>query len=58
MISKPLIVVLVVKLLTINDLLNLPVLFTVNLCIIIINMQAILNAHAYIDIIQISIRNI
>jgi hypothetical protein len=58
MVTKPLVIILVVKLLTINNELNLPILFTVNICIIIISMQGILNAHSFIEIIQGSIRNI
>ena len=59
MISKPLFVVIIVKLLVMrNELFNLQVLFTVNLCMIIINMQAILNALAYLDLIDVGVLNI
>ena len=59
MISKPLIVVIVVKLLVESGgILNLEVLFTVNIAMIIINMQAILNALAYIDLIKTSLSHI
>lgn len=58
LISKPLTVVFVVKLLAMHDELNLQVLFTVNFCIIMINMQAVVNASSYIDTIQSAIKNI
>ena len=59
MISKPLIVVIVVKLIVaFGATLTEQVVFTVNLSMIIINMQAILNAMAYIDLIQVSLLNI
>ena len=59
MISKPLIVVLMLKLLVLRDgEFNIPVLFTVNLAMILINMQAILNALAYIDTIKNGLDNI
>ena len=59
MVSKPIIVVLVVKLIiSFGDTLNVEILFTVNLAMIIINMQAILNAMAYLDLIEVAMRNI
>ena len=59
MVSKPIIVVLVVKLIiSFGDTLNVEILFTVNLAMIIINMQAILNAMAYLDLIDVAMRNI
>jgi ABC-type multidrug transport system fused ATPase/permease subunit len=59
MVSKPIIVVLVVKLIILfGTRLTVQVLFTVNLSMIIINMQAILNALAYVDLIQVALTNI
>jgi len=59
MVSKPIIVTLVAKLIiSFNMTLNLQILFTSNLSLIIINMQAILNALAYIDLIQVALGNI
>lgn len=59
MVSKPLIVVLVVKLIILFQYtLNPAILFTSNLAMIIINMQAILNALAYVDLIQVAMVNI
>lgn len=59
MVSKPIIVVLVIKLILLfNYTLNLQILFTSNLAMIIINMQAILNALAYVDLIQVALSNI
>ena len=52
MVSKPIILVLVVKLIIMfGDTLNVEILFTADLAMIIINMQAILNAMAYLDLI-------
>jgi hypothetical protein len=52
-------VVLVVKLIILfKYTLNPAILFTSNLALIIINMQAILNALAYIDLIQVAMVNI
>ena len=59
MISKPIIVVLVVQLIVVfGYTLSPQVLFTANLAMIIINMQAILNAMAYTDLIEVANRNI
>ena len=59
MVSKPIIVVLVVKLIILfGDTLNVQILFSVNLSMIIINMQAILNALAYVDMIKVGLENI
>ena len=59
MVSKPIIVVLVVKLIILfHYTLNVEILFTSNLAMIIINMQAILNAMAYTDLIQVANKNI
>ena len=59
MVSKPIIVVLVVKLIILFQYtLNVEILFTSNLAMIIINMQAILNAMAYTDLIQVANKNI
>jgi len=59
MVSKPIIVTLVAKLIiSFNMTLNLQILFTSNLSLIIINMQAILNALAYVDLIQVALGNI
>lgn len=59
MVSKPIIVVLVVKLIiAFGYTLNVQILFTVNLAMIIINMQAVLNAMAYLDLIHIANKNV
>lgn len=59
MVSKPIIVVIVVKLIVaFGTTLTFQVVFTVNLAMIIINMQAILNAMSYIDLIQVALSNI
>ena len=59
MVSKPIIVVLVVKLIILFGYkLDVQILFTSNLAMIIINMQAILNALSYVDLIQVAMKNI
>lgn len=58
MFTRPFLVILIFKLLASEGHLDLPVLFTVYLCPILINTPAILNSHAYIDIVQIAIKNI
>lgn len=59
MVSKPIILVLVVKLIIMfGDTLNVEILFTADLAMIIINMQAILNAMAYLDLIEVASKNI
>ncbi|MCB0368414.1 MAG: hypothetical protein KDD45_02995 [Bdellovibrionales bacterium] len=59
MVSKPIIVTLVIKLIIIfSYTLDVQILFTSNLSLIIINMQAILNSLAYVDMITVSFENI
>ena len=59
MISKPLTVVLVVKLILMQgSSISLETVFTVNLAMIIINMQVILNGLSYIDMVQVGLNNI
>lgn len=58
LIVKPTVVAIVFKLIVWRgDPFELPILFTVTSCVNLFNIQAVLNAHAYIDMIQISLKN-